>query len=203
MALNFHYYDQLTPGHLCFLSVVPLYFSSCIVSSGGNFQKTSISPLYLHFSSILYTLNWFPEISNQYVEKSTLFLTPGNFLADKFNFVLVQDLAKIFYQNFFVGQQLVYAILFAAALYGIARILIYIHEYISNFIVTRELFSRHLFCLSRTYLILLWQVQSGSVRFMFSCPFPDFFVLIPKENACLLRLFSPHSCRICFIPQRV
>jgi hypothetical protein len=93
-------------------------------------------------TSLIYliSLNWFPEIANQYVVKSTLFLSPGNFLADKFNFVLVRDFVTIFYQNFFVGQQLVYAILFAAALYGISRVFILIHQYVSIFISRRTFF---------------------------------------------------------------
>ncbi len=54
--------------------------------------------------------------------------------------MLAKDLANIFYQNFFVGQQLVYAILFAAALYGISRILISIHKHVSIFIARRTFF---------------------------------------------------------------
>jgi hypothetical protein len=106
----------------------------------GKFSNNIYLTIVSTFLIYLISLNWFPEISNQYEVKSTLFLTPGNFLADKFNFVLVRDFANIFYQNFFVGQQLVYVILFAATLYGISRVLISIHRYISTFISRRTFF---------------------------------------------------------------
>ena len=106
----------------------------------GEFSRNIYITIVSTFLIYLISLTWFPSISNQYVTKSTLFLSPGNFLADKFNFVLVRDFANIFYQNFFVGQQLVYAILFAAALYGISRILITIHNHVSIYISKRGFF---------------------------------------------------------------
>ena len=90
----------------------------------GKFSRNMYITIISTFLIYLVTLNWFPEILNQYAVKSTLFLSPGNFLANRFNFVLVKDFASIFYKNFFVGQQLVYVILLAAALYGIAQVLI-------------------------------------------------------------------------------
>ena len=106
----------------------------------GKFSKSIYITIISIFLIYFVTLNWFPQISNQYEVKTTLFLKPGNFLADKFNFFLVQDLTKIFYENFLVGQQLVYAILFVVALYGASRVLIYIHKNVTSFISRRGQF---------------------------------------------------------------
>jgi len=127
-------------GTFMFLISVSLGFFLLYSLFWGKFSKNIYISIISTFLIYIITLNWFPQISNQYEVKSTLFLTPGNFLADKLNFVLVKDLANIFYQNFFVGQQLIYAILFAAALYGTSWVLISIHNYISKTIANKTLF---------------------------------------------------------------
>jgi hypothetical protein len=100
----------------------------------GKFSINVFITIVSTFLIYLISLTWFPEIANQYEVKSTLFLSPGNFLANKFNFNLVQDFGTIFYQNFFVGQQLVYAILFTVALYGTARVLIAVNNLLSGYL---------------------------------------------------------------------
>jgi hypothetical protein len=118
-------------GTFMFLISCSLIFFLLYSLIWGKFAKYVYFTIVSTFFIYIGVLNWFPQISNQYEVKSTLFLSPGNFLASKFNFVLIQDLSKIFYQNFFVGQQLIYAILFVVALFGASQVLIYIHRRIS------------------------------------------------------------------------
>lgn len=127
-------------GTFMFLISFSLVFFLLYSLIWGKFSANIFITILSTFFIYLITLNWFPEISMQYEVKSTLFLAPGNFLAEKFNFFLVQDLAKLFYQNFFVGQQLIYAILFAAALYGTSKILVFIHEQVLILLSRRTTF---------------------------------------------------------------
>jgi hypothetical protein len=127
-------------GTFMFLISMSLGFYLLYSLFWGKFSRNIYITIVSTFLIYLLSLNWFPSISNQYETKSTLFLSPGNFLADKFNFVLVRDFANIFYQNFFVGQQLVYAILFIASLYGISLVLIAIHNHVSLYISKRRFF---------------------------------------------------------------
>jgi hypothetical protein len=127
-------------GTFIFLISMSLGFFLLYSLFWGRFSRNVYVTIVSTFFIYIITLSWFPEISNQYQVKSTLFLSPGNFLANKFNFFLLQDFGNIFYQNFFVGQQLVYALLFAVALYGTAQVLIYIHRHVSIFISKRTFF---------------------------------------------------------------
>jgi hypothetical protein len=67
------------------------------------------------------------------VDKSSLFLTVGDFFASKFNFILASDMGKVFYQNLFVGQQLVYAVIFGAIIFTIGWILMFLNRHIVAF----------------------------------------------------------------------
>jgi hypothetical protein len=94
-------------------------------------------PFYLTIISsfVIYvvTLGWFPQISYQYADKSSLFLTVGDFFSSKFNFLLAGDMGKVFYENLFVGQQLIFALIFGAILFTIGWILISVHQHIAAF----------------------------------------------------------------------
>ena len=127
-------------GTFMFLISVSLGFFLLYSLVWGKFSTNMYLTTVSTFLIYIITLNWFPEISNQYATKSTLFLSPGNFLANKLHFTLAQDFTKIFYQNFFVGQQLIYVLLFAATLYGISLVLISIHKHVSIFLSRRTFF---------------------------------------------------------------
>jgi hypothetical protein len=89
-------------------------------------------PVYLVILSTLviyvFSLSWFPQIANQYVVKSTLFLTPGDFIATKFNFFLPSELGNLFYQNVIVNQQLSYAIVIGAFILVLGKLFKYVHR---------------------------------------------------------------------------
>ena len=65
----------------------------------GKFSLPMFIVILSTFIIYIFSLKWFPQIANQYEVKSTLFLSPGNFLATKFNFSLPLELGNIFYQN--------------------------------------------------------------------------------------------------------
>jgi|WetSurMetagenome_2_1015567.scaffolds.fasta_scaffold00245_7 hypothetical protein len=128
-------------GTFIFLISFSLGFFLLYCLLGGKFSRNTYITIISTFFIYLITLNWFPEISNQFEVKSTLFLTPGDFLATKFNILIVRDFGNVFYNNFLVEQQLIYAILFGIALFGTAKILIYIHQKASSFFSDNVKFS--------------------------------------------------------------
>ena len=115
-------------GTFMFLLSFSLAFFLLYCLIWGKFSK----PLYTAIISILliyvFALSLFPNIVNQYKVKSTMFLLPGNFLANTFNFQLPGDLVRVFYQNLLVQQQLTYVIILATILFFGGKILIYIHR---------------------------------------------------------------------------
>jgi hypothetical protein len=89
-------------------------------------------PMYLTLLSTLviytFSLAWFPEIANQYDVKSTLFLSPGDFLASKFNFSLPSELGNLFYQNVMVNHELAYTIVLSAFIFILGKLFRFIHR---------------------------------------------------------------------------
>ena len=106
----------------------------------GKFLRTSFYAIISLLIIYVITLDWFPEISAQYIDKSTMFLSPGNFLAEHFNFTLAQDFTRLLYENFFVGRQMIFALLFAVALYGVSRLLIIIHRKVAMQLSKKSIF---------------------------------------------------------------
>jgi len=100
MSLNFNITITHT-GHLFFSSVFSLVFFLLYSLIWGEIARTSILQFYQHFSYILQHSTGFREISNQYAVKSTLFLSPGNFLAEKFQFYACSGSFKNFLSKFF------------------------------------------------------------------------------------------------------
>ena len=78
------------------------------------------------------SLNWFPQIANQYEVKSVLFLTPGNFLASKFHVDLLSQMGDVFYQNLLVDMQYIYIIIAGAFIFSLGKLFIYIHNKIAE-----------------------------------------------------------------------
>jgi len=97
--------------------------------------KVSV-PMYLTILSTLviyiFSLEWFPEIANQYDVKSTLFLSPGNFLASKFDFYIPLELGNLFYQNVIVNHELVYTIVLGAFIFVLGKLFRYIHRNVAE-----------------------------------------------------------------------
>jgi len=99
-------------------------------------------PMYLvilsSFVIYIFSLAWFPQILNQYIVKSTLFLSPGNFLAEKFNFSLLLELGNVFYQNVMVNQEFIFTIIIAAFIFVLGQLFRYIHQKVSEKILQSE-----------------------------------------------------------------
>jgi len=89
-------------------------------------------PMYLTLLSTLviyiFSLAWFPQISNQYEVKSILFLSPGNFLATKFDFTLPLELSNLLYQNVMVNHELAYTVVFGAFIFVLGKLFRFIHR---------------------------------------------------------------------------
>jgi hypothetical protein len=101
-------------------------------------------PMYLVILStlVIYILSlaWFPEIANQYEVKTTLFLSPGNFLASKFNFYLPSEMGNVFYQNVMVNHEMAYTIIFGAFIFVLGKLFRYIHRMFAERISQKERF---------------------------------------------------------------
>ena len=102
-------------------------------------------PMYLvivsTFVIYIFSLSWFPQILNQYEVKSTLFLMPGNFLAEKFNFYLPLELGNIFYQNVVINQEFVYTIILGAFIFVLGKLFRYVHRKVSEkFLRTEQVY---------------------------------------------------------------
>jgi len=115
-------------GTFIFLLIFSIAFFLLYCLAAGKFSVPFYITIIGSFVIYVVTLGWFPQIANQYEDKSSLFLTTGNFIATKFHLTLAGELGNAFYQNLFVGQQLIYAIMFAAIVFGIAKVFLYIHE---------------------------------------------------------------------------
>ncbi|MDG6250038.1 hypothetical protein, partial [Methanocalculus sp.] len=107
------------------LSLVFL-FLYCLV--WGKFSK----PVYLMSASMLFiyviSVSAFPYIHPQYIDKATMFLKPGDFLASKLNILLADDLSWIFYSNLFVDANVAYAILWSALIYALCLLFLFAHK---------------------------------------------------------------------------
>ena len=110
---------------------ITFFFIYCLV--WGEFSWSVYLTILSSFVIYVVTLSWFPNISYQYEAKSSFFVTIGNFFASKFNLILASDMGRVFYENLFVGQQLVYAVIFGAIIFTIGWILMNIHQRVAAF----------------------------------------------------------------------
>lgn len=115
-------------GTFIFLLIFSILFFLMYCLIWGKFSVPFYITILGTFVIYAISLNWFPQISGQYEDKASVFLTTGNFFATKFHFALAGDLGKAFYENLFVGQQVIYALMFAAIIFMIAKAFLYIHN---------------------------------------------------------------------------
>lgn len=114
---------------LCFTIVYFLLY--CLI--WGKFSRVYYIAILSTLVIYIISLNWFPQISNQYEVKSSLFLTIANFLTSKINVIPLGDLGRVFYENLMVGQQFVYAIIFGAIIFTLGKIFLYVHRHAAAF----------------------------------------------------------------------
>ena len=175
-------------GTFIFLVSFSLGFFLLYCLLGGKFSRNTYITIISTFFIYLLTLNWFPEISNQFEVKSTLFLTPGDYLATHFNIQIVSDFGNVFYNNFLVEQQLIYAILFGIALFGTAKILIYLHHTASTFFSDTTRFSAFVLPISNiSHSIAASPIWLGPVQVLLSLA--GIFRLDTKGKCLFLTVF--------------
>ena len=114
-------------GTFIFLISISIVFFLLYCLLWGEFPLCMYITLLSTFIIYIFSLKWFPEIANQYVDKSTIFLSPGNLLQNKFNFSLPSDMGNIFYQNMMVNQEYVYALILGAFIFTLAKLFSYIY----------------------------------------------------------------------------
>jgi hypothetical protein len=94
----------------------------------GRFSKS----MYILAASTLFiyviAVNLFPHIYPQYADKSTLFLSPGNFLSSKLGLFFAEDLSQMLYKNLFIQKEYVYAIFWSGFIYIIGKLLLHLHS---------------------------------------------------------------------------
>lgn len=98
----------------------------------GRFSLSMFIVILSTFVIYIFSIKWFPQIANQYEVKSMLFLSPGDFLASKFNFTFLLDLGNVFYQNMIVNQEFIYALILGAFIFTVGKLFLYIHRKVSE-----------------------------------------------------------------------
>jgi hypothetical protein len=106
------------------------FILNCLI--WGKFSRTVYILVFSSFVIYVFSLRWFPEISNQYETKTGLFLSATDFFAAKLHFNLAADIGNVFYRNFLVEQQLIFAIFFGAFLFFMGKLCVYLHYKIAE-----------------------------------------------------------------------
>lgn len=127
-------------GSFIFLLIFSIVYYLLYCHIWGKFSASFFITIISAFVIYILSLNWFPQIASQYEIKSSVFMTTGNFLATKFNLVLAGDLTRVLYENLFVGQELIYAVIFGAIIFTVGKICLYLHHHVAAFFESREIF---------------------------------------------------------------
>jgi hypothetical protein len=150
----------------------------------GEFPFSVYITLLSTFVIYVFSLKWFPQIANQYVDKSTIFLSPGNFLQTKFSFSLPAELGNIFYQNMLVNLELIYFIIFGAFIFTLGKLLIYTHQKVlERYSQSKFIFPIAIPSLSISHGVAATPFWIGPIHVLLS--FFGFFRINPKGK-CLL-----------------
>ncbi|MCC7564973.1 MAG: hypothetical protein KO206_01665 [Methanomicrobiaceae archaeon] len=98
----------------------------------GKFSK----PMYILSASMLFiyvmAVSVFPHIHPQYIDKATMFLSPGRFLASNLYIMFADDLSQILYTNLFVNADFAYAILWSGLIYALSLLFLFIHAIVAK-----------------------------------------------------------------------
>ncbi|WP_292349659.1 hypothetical protein [Methanoregula sp. PtaU1.Bin006] len=96
-----------------------------------------VSSLFLYIS----TMQIFPFVQPQYIDKGRLILSISDTIANVFNLNIIRDMGQIFYDYIFVSSNYSYAIFWSCMLLVAARLLIYIHVRIRSFFESHHFFA--------------------------------------------------------------
>ncbi|MDG6249479.1 carboxypeptidase regulatory-like domain-containing protein [Methanocalculus sp.] len=122
-------------GTFIFLISLSLAFLILYSLIWGKFSKPmfllSVTMLFVYVIAVLA----FPYIHPQYIDKATMFLTPGNFLTNNLYIPFAADLSSILYTNLFVEAQFTYVILLSALIYSLCLICMFVHRRVTKHVV--------------------------------------------------------------------
>ena len=122
------------------------------------------------FFIYVFSLTWFPQIANQYNVKSTLFLSPGDFFANKFKFDLPSQMGDLFYQNVMVNHELAYVIVIVAFIFFLGKMFRYIHWKIVDQISRDErVYAITLPISNITHSVVATPIWAGPLHVILSC----------------------------------
>ncbi|RLI91601.1 MAG: hypothetical protein DRO95_03995 [Candidatus Altiarchaeales archaeon] len=109
---------------LFFFVIIYLFVDSVIY---GNINNKIL--LVVAGSIIIYTITMhlFPNIHIQYIDKSRLLLTVGEFLHSVSNIKLSEDLSSLLYQKVFVEKNILDSIVWSGFIYSIIRLIVFLH----------------------------------------------------------------------------
>ena len=119
-------------GTFIFLIIFSTLFLLLYCLLWGRFLLSMYIVVLSTIFTYIFSLEWFPQIANQFDVKSTLLLAPGNFLAAKFNISLLSQVGEIFYQHIIISHEFSYAIIIGALIYGLAKFFLYFHRKVSE-----------------------------------------------------------------------
>ena len=158
-------------GTFIFLLIFTIVYFLLYCLIWGKFSRLFYIAILSTLVIYIVSLNWFPQISNQYEVKSSLFLTTGNFLATKLNIALFGDLGNVFYNNLLVGQQFIYAILFGAIIFTLGKVFMYVHRHVATYLSkSKGAYSFLLPVQNISHSLVTTPIWVGPLQCLFSLP---------------------------------
>ncbi|GAB7016045.1 peptidase associated/transthyretin-like domain-containing protein [Methanogenium cariaci] len=113
-------------GSLIYLMIFSIGFFWMYCLFGRKFSR----PLFILSSSTFLffwiAVKFFPHLYQQYAAKATLFLTPGNFLSNKFHIFFADELSNVIYNNLFINHEFVYVIICSAFIFAVGSLLVFL-----------------------------------------------------------------------------
>ncbi|MCK4270658.1 MAG: hypothetical protein KAW93_09290, partial [Methanogenium sp.] len=115
-------------GTFIFLMVFSIIFflGACLFL--GRFFKSVYFMLAASFFIYWGTVKLFPHLLPQYAAKSSLFVTPGNYISTNFHVFFADDISYILHENMFVNHEFTYAIICAGLFFALGQFLLYVNK---------------------------------------------------------------------------
>lgn len=115
-------------GTYIFLLTFTLFYVLLKSSIWGMFQRRMFSLIAILLVVYVLTMNAFPQISAQYVDKASEFAILSEMISGKTHIAFPGEIGNVFYQEVFVNRSLIYAIMWSALIFALCRLIIHIRE---------------------------------------------------------------------------
>ncbi|EHQ34323.1 glycosyltransferase family protein [Methanoplanus limicola] len=172
--------------YLMIFSIV-FFLAGCLFQ--GKFYKTVYFILASSFFVYWVTVRVFPHLLPQYANKSSMFMIPGNFMATKLHIFFADDLSYILYNNMFVNDEFVYALIYSALFFALGQFLIYVNKFfIQKYNEIKKSRNYALIPASISHSSLLIPFWIGPVHTILS--FAGFFRLDSKGKCFMISLLA-------------